>query len=76
MSAFENINLTKIIRRLELIKSLISLEEEDEIASHVSKLEQVEITPELGKIIVYLKINPTVKQPFPLKHLLISTTDF
>ncbi len=55
MPTLENANLTKIIKRLELIKTLISLEEEDEITSHVSKLEQAEITPDLGKIIVLLK---------------------
>ena len=54
MPAVENVNLAKTIKRLELIKSLISLEEEDEIASHVSKLEQVEVTPELRKIIIFL----------------------
>jgi hypothetical protein len=31
MPDVQNINLSKIIKRLELIKSLISLEEEDEI---------------------------------------------
>jgi hypothetical protein len=41
MPVVENVNLTKIIKRLELIKSLISLEEEDEITSHVSKLEKL-----------------------------------
>jgi hypothetical protein len=55
MSAVENVNLTKIIKRLELIKSLISLEEEDEISSQVSKLEQAGITPELRNIIIFLK---------------------
>ena len=55
MPAVENVNLTKIIKRLELIKNLISLEEEDEITSHVSKLEQAEVTPELRKIISFLK---------------------
>ena len=55
MPAAENGNLTKIIKRLELIKSLISLEEEDEIATHVSKLEQAGITPELQNIIIFLK---------------------
>ena len=40
MPVIQNINLTKIIKRLELIKSLISLEEEDEIDAHVFKLEQ------------------------------------
>ena len=55
MPNVENVNLTKIIKRLELIKSLISLEEEDEIATHVSKLEQAGITPELRNIIIFLK---------------------
>jgi hypothetical protein len=55
MPVVENVNLTKIIKRLELIKSLISLEEEDEITSHVSKLEKAEVTPELGEIILFLK---------------------
>lgn len=31
MPVVQNINLSKIIKRLELIKSLISLEEEEEI---------------------------------------------
>ncbi len=31
MPDVQNINLSKIIKRLELIKNLISLEEEDEI---------------------------------------------
>ncbi len=55
MPEVENGNLTKIIKRLELIKSLISLEEEDEISLHVSKLEQAEITPDLSNIIIFLK---------------------
>ena len=36
-------NLSKIIKRLELIKGLIALEEPDEIASHIAKLEQNEL---------------------------------
>ncbi len=48
-------DLPKIIKRLELIKSLISLEEEDEINAHVSKLELLILTPEVGNIITYLK---------------------
>ena len=40
MPAVENINLSKIIKRLELIKSLISLEEEDEIDLQLLKLER------------------------------------
>lgn len=51
----ENINLSKIIQRLELIKSLISLEEEDEIDAHIFKLEQFGITPKLEPIIVSSK---------------------
>ena len=35
MPDVQNINLPKIIKRLELIRSLISLEEEDEIDTHV-----------------------------------------
>ena len=48
-------NLSKIIKRLELIKSLISLEEEDEIDAHIFKLEQIGIVPELETIILSLK---------------------
>jgi hypothetical protein len=55
MSDVQNANLSKIIKRLELIKSLISLEEEDEITAHVFKLEQFEGLPELEAIIISLK---------------------
>ena len=55
MTDIKNINLSKIIKRLELIKSLISLEEEDEIDTHVFKLEKFGITPELETIISSLK---------------------
>ena len=55
MTDVQNIDLSKIIKRLELIKSLISLEEEDEINSHVSKLEQLVLTSELESIIISLK---------------------
>jgi len=55
MPAVQNINLSKIIKRLELIKSLISLEEEDEIDAHVLKLEQLGIPAELETIITSLK---------------------
>ena len=44
MPVVQNINLSKIIKRLELIKSLISLEEEDEIEGHIFKLEQFGLT--------------------------------
>lgn len=55
MPDVQNVNLSKVIKRLELIKSLISLEEEDEIDAHVFKLEQLGITPELDSIIISLK---------------------
>lgn len=55
MPDVQNINLSKIIKRLELIKSLISLEEEDEIDAHVFKLEQFGITAELETIITFLR---------------------
>jgi len=49
------IELSKIIRRLELIKSLIALEEEKEIATHVSRLRQFTLNGELESIIVFLE---------------------
>ena len=55
MPDVQNVTLSKIIKRLELIKSLISLEEEDEIEIHIFKLEQFQTTPELDIIIVSLK---------------------
>src|SRR5450432_1940724 len=55
MPDVQNRDLPKIIKRLELIKSLISLEEESEITTHVSKLEQLVLTPELENLIIYLK---------------------
>ena len=55
MPDVQNINLSKIIKRLELIKSLISLEEEDEIDKHVFKLEQLGMIVELETIIFSLK---------------------
>jgi hypothetical protein len=47
MPDVKNSNLSKIIKRLELLKSLISLEEEEEIDAHVFKLEKLGITEEL-----------------------------
>ncbi len=55
MSDVQSIDLSKINKRLELIKSLISLEEEDEINAHVLKLERVDLTSELSSIIISLK---------------------
>ena len=55
MTDVQNIDLSKIIKRLEMIKSLISLEEEEEIGTHISKLEQLVSTAEIENIIVCLK---------------------
>ena len=55
MSEVQNVNLSKIVKRLGLIKSLISLEEEDEIDAHVIKLQQFGKVPELETIILSLK---------------------
>jgi len=44
-------DLSKVIKRLELIKGLISLEEEDEIATHVEKLKAFGNSTELSVII-------------------------
>ena len=49
------IELSKIIKRLELIKNLIALEEEKEIATHVSRLRQFTLNGELEVIIVFLE---------------------
>ncbi len=55
MADVQNTDVSKIIKRLEMIKSLISLEEEDEIGTHISKLEQLPSTAELIDILVCLK---------------------
>ena len=47
--------LSKIIKRLELIKSLIALEEESEINTHVLKLKEFSTDVELGTIISLLE---------------------
>lgn len=47
-------NLSKIVKRLELIKALISLEEENEIANHVEKLKQLGDSQQLLLIIELL----------------------
>ena len=49
------IDLSKAIKRLELIKSLIILEEEDELETHIAKLEQLPTIGELPNIITSLK---------------------
>ena len=47
--------LSKIAKRLELIKSLISLEEEKEIIVHISRLRQFSLNGELENIISLLE---------------------
>jgi len=37
------IDLSKTIKRLEIIKSLILIEEEEELETHITKLEQMHI---------------------------------
>ncbi len=55
MADVQNKEFSKIIKRLELIKTLISLEEEDEIDVHITKLEQADLTDELKNVKVFLK---------------------
>jgi len=54
MTDVQNIDIAKIIKRLELIKSLISLEEETEINTNVAKLQQQVLTSELESIVFLL----------------------
>ena len=51
MADTKPIDLSKTIKRLELIKNLIMLEEEDEIETHIAKLEQLTTIGELPSII-------------------------
>ena len=56
MASNENsINFLKIIKRLELIKSLIALEEENEIAVHITRLREFALKGELENIIILLE---------------------
>ena len=55
MTDAQNLELSKIIKRLEMIKNLISLEEEDEISTHIFKLEQQILPAALKDILAYLK---------------------
>ena len=66
-------DILKIIKRLELIKSLILLEEETEIDAHVVKLRQSTADKELEEIIIlldqkaYSKVMPAI-QAFINRH--------
>lgn len=55
MTDVKNIELSKIIIRLQMIKSLIALEEENEIAFHISRLRQFLLYGELENIIILLE---------------------
>jgi DnaJ domain len=48
------INLGKIIKRLELIKNLVLLEEEEGISEQVEKLRQLQLNEVVKQIIIYL----------------------
>lgn len=54
MSDDHNVEIHKIIKRLEMIKSLVSIDEEEEIQLHISKLEQLIIPDVVKKIIIHL----------------------
>ena len=55
MAETENANLSKIIKRLELIKNLIALEEDKEITPHIKKLQEQITTPEIENILTLLQ---------------------
>ena len=56
MTSNENsIDFLKIIKRLELIKSLIALEEEKEIAVHITRLREFALKGELENIVILLE---------------------
>lgn len=49
------VDIAKAIKRLEIIKGLILLEEDEEITSHVRKLKEVNVTSEIIEIIKRLE---------------------
>lgn len=55
MTDAKNIELSKIILRLQMIISLITLEEENEIAIHIRRLRQFSLEGELEDIIILLE---------------------
>ena len=50
-----SIDIPKIVKRLELIKSFILLEEEEDIEEQVTKLQKLQTNEELNKIISHLR---------------------
>ena len=55
MTDVKNFDLSKIIIRLQIIKSLIALEAENEIAEHINRLRQFSLGEELENIIILLE---------------------
>lgn len=55
MTNAKNFDFAKIIKRLEMIKSLITMEEEDELNIHISKLQQQSLPIEVDEIIMLLQ---------------------
>ncbi len=51
------LDLPKIIRRLELIKNMIALEEEKDITEQISKLQQLQLNEAVNEIINLIKQN-------------------
>ena len=49
------LNISTIIKRIELIKTLISLEEEDIIAEQIIKLEEFQSNEKVNELIILLK---------------------
>jgi DnaJ domain len=50
----QTIDLSKLIKRLELIKNLVFLEEEEDIPEQIEKLQQLQINEVVEQIIIYL----------------------
>jgi len=55
MTDAKNIELSKIIIRLQMIKSLITLKEDNEITVHISRLQQFSLEGEVENIIILLE---------------------
>jgi hypothetical protein len=53
--ALKNFDVGKIIKRLQIIANLIELAEHDQIAVHSSKVQEYQLTNEIGEIIGLLK---------------------
>jgi hypothetical protein len=67
-----NKDISKIIKRLELIKSLIVLEEEEDIVEQVTKLQQLQTNDEIKEIISHLQQRSYGKAVKHIEEFLIS----